>query len=97
MKGIIILAIIGTEKLIVKKVDGRRDELTDGRTDPILHPAIKRVPTLYVPKHASFSPLLDRTRIVVAHVDKRLAVFDSTVGNQAMVFSQSIQKILPGQ
>ena len=45
MQGFIILAIIGTEKLIVTKVDGRNDGRTDGRTEirtPISHSAISR-------------------------------------------------------
>ena len=33
-----------------------------------------------------------RMRIVVAHVDKRLCVFSSEAGNQAMVTCQSIVK-----
>ena len=33
MQGFIILAIIGTEKLIVTEVDGRTDRLNDGRMD----------------------------------------------------------------
>ena len=33
MQGFIILAIKGTEKLIVTEVDGRTDGMTDGRTE----------------------------------------------------------------
>ena len=46
-----------------------------------------------LPMHGSFSPLLPAspvinepyTRIVVAHVDKRLCGFNSEAGSQAMV------------
>ena len=35
---------------------------------------------------------MNRTRIIVAHVDKRLCVFDREAGNQAIVKCQSIVK-----
>ena len=37
MQGFIILAIIGTEKLIVTKVDGQTDGMTDGQKLELLY------------------------------------------------------------
>ena len=45
MQGFIILAIIGTEKLIVTEVVGRTEGMKDGRTEfrvPKSHPAMSR-------------------------------------------------------
>ena len=43
MQGFIILAIVGTEKLIVAEVDGRMDGMTDRNSNSYIAPCCKQV------------------------------------------------------